>query len=370
MVRTVLAIILSAGLCVAARAQAVDETWLKQAVDETRESHDLIALGAAVAIVGREPTIAVSGTVSKGSDTPVARTDAWHIGSNTKALTALLYARLAEDGLADWGDSLPDLFPKMAEEMDPAWQDTRIEDLFAHRSGLGQIGPIWVLARRNDDAPVREQRLATVESRLTKPPAGEPGTFEYSNLNYIVAGAAIERLIEMSWEDAIKAYIFDAEGASWSEGWGFGPPQTGLEGHNRNIVGWRSSVGRGKSADNPEALGPAGTAHVPLASHARLLLQFVDEDSTLITPDMRDHLLAPWPDETANYAMGLAVSDHPQLGRVYLHNGSNTMWLSRIALVPSHDAVIIVNTNEYSDAAKDATGILLEKLQTKLAEDS
>ncbi|WP_300390371.1 serine hydrolase domain-containing protein [Henriciella sp.] len=368
MARLFIAFCLFCTSAIAATAQPVEPDWLQAEVDATRQESGLFALGAAVAVVGEDPVIAVSGQTAKGSETAAAPDDAWHIGSNTKALTALLYARLVEDGLAEWGATLPELFPAMADEMDPAWQDTRIEDLFAHRSGVGDIGALWLMGRRGNDAPLTEQRRETTRNRLTKAPKGEPGTFEYSNLNYIVAGAAIERLLELSWEKAITGYVLEANGADWSEGWGFGPPQEGIQGHRRGLFGNNSAAGRGGRADNPQALGPAGTLHVPLESHARLLLEFVDEDSDFITPSMRDHLLSPWPDEAADYAMGWAVQDDETLGRVYLHNGSNTMWLSRVVFVPSRDAVIIVNTSEFSDTAKETTQALLDALKEQLAE--
>lgn len=317
--------------------------------------------------MGEAPAIAVSGSTAKGTGEPVAPGDAWHIGSNSKALTALLYARLVEDGQAKWGATLPELFPGMAGDMDPAWRDITIEDLFAHRSGIGQLGAIWLIARHNDKASLPQQRLETVRSRLRKPPEGEPGEYEYSNVNYIVAGAAIEGILGMSWEEAMAAYVFNADGSDWSDGWGAGAPQTGLQGHKRGMFGGLKPAGRGPGADNPQALGPAGTLHVPLASHARLLLEFVDEDSAFITPGMRDHLLSPWPDERADYAMGWAVTEDDTLGRIYLHNGSNTMWLSRVALIPSLNAAIIVNASEFNDTSKDTTQALLDKVKDRLA---
>lgn len=250
--------------------------------------------------------------------------------------------------------------------MDPGWNAITVEDLFAHRSGAGQVGPLWLISRHNDNAAVPAQRLATVRNRLTEPPRSTPGEFEYSNLNYIIAGAAIEQMLGMSWEEAMTAHVFGAQDNAWSEGWGFGPPLDSLQGHKRGMFGGLSKAGRGAGADNPKALGPAGTLHAPLASHARLLLEFVDEDSTFITPEMRSHLLAPWPEESADYAMGWGLLDHETAGQLYLHNGSNTMWLSRVALIPSHNAVVIVNASEFTDASQEGTDALLNSLIANL----
>ncbi|MEM5518677.1 serine hydrolase domain-containing protein [Henriciella sp. AS95] len=350
-------------------AQDVDQEWLQSAVDDVRSEFDLIALGASVARLDQPAVTAVSGHTRKGSDEAVDPGDAWHIGSNTKALTALLYARLVEGGDAQWGVSVTDLFKDQIDTIDPAWNNVTIEDVFAHRAGVGQLGPTWLISRHADSRPVTEQRLETVEKLLASPPKKPVGEFEYSNLNYIVAGTAIELMTGESWEDAMKARVFDVPGSEWSEGWGFGPPQDGLQGTKRNLFGLKQAAGTGPGADNPAALGPAGTAHAPLESHARLLLEFINPESDLVTKDMREHLFQPWPDETADYAMGWGVMRGDDGNVSYGHAGSNTMWLSRALILPGLDAAIVVNTNEFNDDSKAATDAVLQRIRLELAAD-
>lgn len=352
-----------------ALAAPVTQDWLEEQVAQIREEFGLIALGTGVLEVGDEPVIAVAGTESSNSDTAVTKDAAWHIGSNTKALTALLYARLVEDGQAEWGVSVASLFQGEARSIDPAWTNVTIEDLFAHRSGAGQVGPVWLLSRASHESPLTEQRLETVRARLAEPPPGEIGAFEYSNLNYIIAGAAIEVITDMSWEDAIREQVFEIKGSDWADGWGFGAPQSGPVGHNK-VFGFKVSAGRGSGADNPPALGPAGTAHATIESHLRLLATFIDEESDLIAESTRQKLLAPWPDEDADYAMGWGIGSRDKLGRVYAHRGSNTMWLSHVELVPQEDTVLIVNTNLYTDASSEAVGALVSAIEARLAEDN
>ena len=347
-------------------AAPVTQTWLDEQVEQIHEDYGLIALGAGVLEVGGEPVIAVAGTESSSSDTPVAKDAAWHIGSNTKALTALLYGRLVEQGAAEWGASVASLFGGEVDVIDPAWNDVTIEGLFAHRSGAGQIGPVWLLSRAGDESPLTEQRLETVRSRLAKPPPEEIGAFEYSNLNYIIAGSAIEAITGLRWEDAIRVQVFEFDGSDWSAGWGFGAPQSGPVGHN-TVFGFKVAAGRGSGADNPPALGPAGTAHAPIESHLRLLATFIDDDSDLLAEDTREKLLAPWPDEDADYAMGWGVGTRDMLGGIYAHRGSNTMWLSHAELIPEKDAVLIVNTNIYTERASEAVGALVSAIEARLA---
>ncbi len=340
---------------------AAPATDLQGLVSQAQVDHDLIALGAVVASKQGVIDLAVAGSRRKDANNPVQPADKWHLGSNTKALTALLYARLVERGLADWGATLPELFPALAEEMDPAWQAVTIEDLFAHRTGMMQMGGFWLNARRNDERPITAQRAEAARNVLTKPPSKTPGAFDYNNLNYILAGAAMEVILRAqadlpdTWEAAMQALLFDALASDAARsGFGYGPPPDGLEGHRATFGVFLSPVGRGKGADNPMLLGPAGTLHASLQAHAELAVEFLKDDSPLIPVSMREKLFRPHPDETSGYAMGWGVYDDPKYGRLFLHSGSNTMWLSRIIIAPELDRVVIVNANQFSGAAETA----------------
>ena len=154
-------------------------------------------------------------------------------------------------------------------------------------------------------------------------------------------------------------------------GFGFGPPPTGLEGH-RGILGtFFNPVGRGDTADNPMVLGPAGTMHASLEAHANLALEFLKDDSEIVPIEMREKLFTPHPDAEGDYAMGWGVYDDPEYGRVYLHSGSNTMWTSRIIIAPDLNRVVIVNANQFSKPVRDALrAVSVQVLDEALAEKS
>jgi len=330
-------------------------------VQTARTEHNLIALGAVVASHDGILDIAVDGVRAHGSDDTVQVTDRWHLGSNTKALTALLYAQLVQRDLAAWNAPVSELFPEFSDEIDPAWQDITIEDLFAHRSGLQQMTGAWLNARHRDDRPISEQRLEVARLGLSKPPSQDRDEFKYNNLNYIVAGAAIEMILRTqddlpdTWEAAMQIMLFDRLASETDRsGFGFGPPQAGLQGHRITLGTFTNAMGRGKSADNPMVLGPAGTMNATLQAHAQLALEFLKDDSELIPVSMREKLFTPHPDADSGYAMGWGIRDDPKFGRLYLHSGSNTMWTSQIIIAPDVDRVVIVNTNQFTDRAQAA----------------
>jgi len=347
------ALILAGG----ALAQTFD---LQSTLDEARTDNGVIGMGVIVMRADGTYDLAVSGERVKGSGDPVQPDDAWHIGSNTKSITALLYARLVDLGFAKWGATLPELFPEFSEEIDPAWSDVTIEDLFAHRHGAGQLTGKWLNARRADDRSMIEQRLDTVRETLKAPPPRSMVEYSYSNRGYIIAGAAIEALLkrsmdrEISWEEATEIFVFSELGDPiHKEVWNFGPPSEGIQGH-RSLLGtgfFMSAVGTGRAADNPRALGPAGTLNVPLLQHGLLLKEYLRSDSALIPVAVREKLLTPYPqnDPEADYAMGWGIRRTAAHGTYYGHGGSNSMWLSDVRILPDYDIVVIVNSNHFGD---------------------
>lgn len=355
----------------AAPALADRQNELQADIDRIRMEAGLVGMGAVIAtsedgIVA----LAVSGQRVQGQENPVQPDDAWHIGSNTKMLTALLYARLVEAGHAEWGATLPELFPALADEMDEGWQSVTIEHLLSHRSGAApNASLIWMLGSKTSKQSLPEQRSRLARNVLAAPPAGQIGEFTYSNLGYLLTGAAIERLSadtpelkHKSYEMLMREFVIGKAPAGAGLGFGFGPPRSGIEGHAPGLFGvGLKAQGRGVDADNPAAMAPAGTAHYSLRGHALLLLSFLDGQRAL-PKSIRSKLLAPFPDESSDYGFGWGTSVHARAGLVFRHAGSNTIWLSQVVLIPDHGAVIIVNTNQYGPAAEKAVRDLTERL--------
>lgn len=272
----------------------------------------------------------VAGRRAAERETPVDVVDPWHLGSNTKAMTAALVARYAEQGRLGWEGRLGELLPDIA--MDAAWRETPLVSLLAHEAGLldsGLIGPAWLISARADTQSLPAQRAAFATEALSRPPAGTPGTFAYGNANYIVAGAALEALTGQSWEAQMQAELFGSLGMT---GAGFGPPTGDAPlGHHEVAGQLRSLAPETPGADNPAALGPAGTVHAPLADYARFLAVFTGEGDWLTAQSVARLTTPTGPG--SSYALGWGLTPQPWAsGPVLAHEGSNTRWHA-IALV-------------------------------------
>jgi D-alanyl-D-alanine carboxypeptidase len=99
---------------------------------------------------------------------------------------------------------------------DPAWKKVTLRHVLAHRGGVPANPPLESLARfRRSTASLVEQRREVVQETLVKPPESEPGAkFVYSNVGFILIGAALERISGTAWEDLMRERIFIPLGLS------------------------------------------------------------------------------------------------------------------------------------------------------------
>lgn len=289
--------------------------------------------GAAVARAcpdGRD--IAVAGLRKLRGQAPIAETDLWHMGSNTKAMTATLAARLVERGVLDWSDTVSDILGGLGLVIDPDLADATLEDLLSHRSGLranAGLGAILSLMGADAERDVAADRLAYAASVLSAEPAGPRGAFLYSNAGYVVAGLMLETAAGEPYEALMAREVFAPLGME-SAGWG-PPGLAGTEDQPRgHRAGWFGVSVRepGPSADNPPALNSAGRAHMALDD----LLDFLDAHAArpeaYLSAASWDRLHTPV--AGGDYALGWGVEADGALS----HAGSNTMWFVQMRIEP------------------------------------
>lgn len=330
-------------------ALAADLPGADAALDEVFASAAPPAIAAGVIIDGALGWSGVRGVRRSGEADPATLQDRWHLGSNTKAMTAAVLARLIEQGRARWAMPLSEAFPGLT--IDSGWDGLTLDDVMQHRAGLLD-GPVinrdWLISARTDARPLPEQRLALVERALAAPPAGPRGAFAYGNANYILVGAAIERITGGSWEDAMRAELYAPLNLTTA---GFGPPPGRDTPWGHQLIGeTRTAIPPGNpGADNPAALGPAGTAHMSLADYARFINAMMGAAPGWLSPDSLNRLTTP--PQGANYALGWIARTQPWggvggPGPVIGHDGSNTLWYCTAAAAPERRRAIIVLSND------------------------
>jgi D-alanyl-D-alanine carboxypeptidase len=319
-------------------------------------------------VVTREGLVwsGVRGKRRADADEAATLEDRWHLGSNTKAMTAAVFARLVEQGRTHWGLTMAEAFP--GHTLDPTWRDVPIEALLRHRAGLTDdpvIGRAWLMTARDDPRSLPEQRAALTAAALGRPPGGRVGQFAYANLNYIVAGAAIEAITGGAWEDAMRAQLFEPLGLAAA---GFGPPpDPNAWGHSRTGGKATPMNPADPGSDNPQALGPAGTAHMSIADYARWI-QAVCGQGDWLSADSLSRLNATTETNPA-YALGWMIQPAPPLGafaragEMLGHEGSNTLWHATAVVAPAAGLGVFAFANDGpGGAGATACSLLAQRL--------
>jgi CubicO group peptidase (beta-lactamase class C family) len=325
--------------------------------------------GLAAAITDREGLVAIGASGLRRADEPAMITiaDRFHLGSDTKAMTATLVARMVEHGVLHYEDALPALFPEAADAMSPSIRKITLEQLLLHRAGLTAEITHHLEYFEGVDirAPLPQQRRIFIQNMTREPPESPPGSaFVYSNTGYVVVGAALESRTQKGWEELIAEELWKPLGMGSC---GFGPPARGKErgqpfGHDR--------IGRHyvpTDDDNPALFGPAGTVHCSLADWAAFARAHLTRDRDLLSEEswLRLHRAVPT-GQDGGYAMGWGVVERPWAKGVALtHGGSNTHNFASIWIAPELGLAFLVVANAGDSRAAglvdQTVGALVEK---------
>ena len=96
------------------RSIAGQQCFSRSFADTFSGRYNLPALAAAVVKNGSIVASGAVGTRRAGTDNPVTVNDRFHIGSDTKAMTALIAAMLVEGGKIQWTSTISEVFPELA----------------------------------------------------------------------------------------------------------------------------------------------------------------------------------------------------------------------------------------------------------------
>tara|TARA_R110000868_G_scaffold120773_7_gene320672 strand:- start:6686 stop:7804 length:1119 start_codon:yes stop_codon:yes gene_type:complete len=348
MLRALLLVSLIFAAPVAAQTTA-NNPELAAIAESLRDSAD--APGAAVMVMdGGEVRIGVAGVRALGQTPQITPDDLWHIGSDTKAMTATLVARLVEQGVVSWDDTIGERLGGVIEDIDPAYAGLSFRHLLSHRAGIaanvGRFDMVRFVMEGADGRPMPQQRIDYAGKVLGQPPAATPETeFLYSNAGYVVAGAMLDQATGESWETLLTREVFEPLGMASA---GFGAPGSASvidqpRGHRSGMFGGFNAIAPGPGADNPPVMGPAGTVHISLTDLARYMAAHMagerGEETAFLSNESWHTLHTP--PFGGNYALGWGLDDG-----VLAHAGSNTMWLVQIVMDPSRDLGVVIAFND------------------------
>lgn len=132
--------------------------------------------------------------------------DRFHIGSNTKAMTAFVIAKYVEKGKLKWTTKFFDVYPEWKEKSKPDYANITLQDLLSHRAGIhpfqGEGDPLIPDYKGTH----QEKRKQFGQFVLTLAPVMPDRTnpFVYSNAGYTLATLMLEKVTGKTWEQLIE----------------------------------------------------------------------------------------------------------------------------------------------------------------------
>ncbi len=311
--------------------------------------------------------IAAAGVRRQGENEPIGTGDLFHLGSNTKAITATMIARLVEAEKLFWTTTPLDVFPELKDTIHPAFKQITVEQLLSHHAGIPpftHFNAKKIEARAKLSGSATEQRSGFAAWVLQHAPAVPPGTKAlYSNAGFVIAAAMAERVTGSTWEALVTSLVLEPLGMHAIYGWPLTADRHEPWGHRETRTGLKAVDQSDEVSQLPSWLLPAGGIAIPLGDYGKFLqmnLKILEgrEDKFLPVRTIKRLHSSPMQDR---YALGWGVS-HMEGVPSSTHAGSAGSFYAIVALQPSRDIGVAVVANSSGDRSADACEAVLKDL--------
>jgi D-alanyl-D-alanine carboxypeptidase len=318
-----------------------------------RAKYGLPAIAVALIRPHGRPAVAVDGVRRLGAPDAVTTRDLWHLGSNTKAMTATMIASLVKDGTLAWTSTSGDVFPELRPTMNPELRGVTLLQLLSHHAG---VRADTTLADFDSLPPFAgnpaAQRLAYARRVLEGAPSFPVGTFHYSNVGYTIATAMAERVTGRSWEQLMRERVLEKLGTRAVVGWPALHDPDQPWGHFE--FGGQLIPHDPASLSLPAIIAPAGDLSMSVEDYAVFVqahLRGLLGEHRLLRPELVQRLHTPVGD---GYALGWALQCITDACLSY-HEGSAGTFDALTVILPSRGVASVAITNAASPAAAAAT---------------
>jgi CubicO group peptidase (beta-lactamase class C family) len=330
-------------------------------LEPIRKKYKVPAICAAVVTSDGLKAQGAAGIRKIDANTAVTINDKWHLGSDTKAMTASVVGRLFEQGIVRWTSTLAEVFPELESSMSPELKNVTILQILSHRAGLTANLDWPELSKKGS---LRQQRYAVVKKAVSEKPQYEPGSkYSYSNLGYVIAGAIIEKVTGSTWEEQIKKLLFEPLGMTTAGFGGTGTPGQ-IDQPWGHIADGTPVAKNSPDMDNPLVMAPAGCVNCSITDWSKFIIDQLKGamgKPALLKPETYKTIQTP--PFGGDYALGwLVVQRDWGGGTVFNHGGSNTMNYANVWIAPARNFAILVCVNQGGDAGFKASDETVSEL--------
>ena len=273
--------------------------------------------------------------------TPAATGMRYAIGSVSKQFTAAAVLMLVEEGKLSLDDGVAKWFPKLTRA-----NEITIRNLLSMTSGYQDYWP--------QDFVFPDMQRPTTADAIMQRWAGkaldfEPGSkWQYSNTNYVIAAAIVERVAGVPFMDFLRARIFTPLKMTSVADYNEGPLSSSDAG-----MYLRNALGPLRTAPKEAQGWLFGAGQLAMTAHDLALWNQSVIGRTLLKPQsydvmQRDMLLTTG--TATGYGLGVSIST-PGGRRRISHGGAVSGYTTSNEVLPEERAAITVFTNIYPGAA-------------------
>jgi len=273
----------------------------------------------------------------------------FRIGSLTKQFTAVLILLLQQDGKLHIEDPIRKYLP----DAPGSWDKITLVDLLGHSSGIPEIQSdpkfrIWAMSPHT-----HAEEFILFKNR---PLDFEPGTKnQYSNSNYLVLGAVIEKVTGKDYGMLLRERIFEPLGMNDS-----GVDKDGLVLSNR-AQGYNNENGRLAPAPSESMSVPWSAGAIYSTANDLLRWERGLFGGTVIS---KTSLTAMTTQDRVHHGLGVDVSMEDGT-EVVDHNGAIEGFVCHMAYLPKSNVAVIVLGNVFGGAPPSMGDQLVETMLGK-----
>lgn len=290
--------------------------------------------------------------------------DRFHLGSQTKAMTAMLIAKLVDQGRISYDSKISEFLPEISFHQDN--KKTTIEMLLLHRSGFGGSIPGFerIKEELNRASTIVKARGIAVRQILSGRPHFTPGTRDlYSNVSYLILGHIIEKIYGRSYEEVIYRELFVPLNIRTCS----------FQGDERDPTGHIIERGilTAFSGDNLAIWAPAGNVRCSLedwSKFVQLQMNLMQMRSSFLSKKTAALLYSP-AKSGMGYTLGAMYSDTRSWFKedAFTHTGTNLVNYSRVWIFPKSNRAVLLTTNRGGDESFSGSDKVLKEANDALS---
>jgi CubicO group peptidase (beta-lactamase class C family) len=340
-------------------------TQIDQYIRDQMAQKNIVGLSVAIVQNNEVTYLRGFGAASIKRKTQVTPQTIFDLASCSKSFTAMATLLLWNDGLIDLDQPLRHYIPEFQLEDEKVSDQITVRELLNQTSGLpGNFSEPVAYQKENDtdDSDTMKMLVAAVKRIHTDRPPGS--SFEYTNLNYDLLGALVERISGQDFDDFVQERIFSPLGM------------------NNSTLKPDVAAGLDRADGHQMMLGHIITRNIPIyhsAQPAGWVMSSAEDMAKWLLVNLNDGMLngqqvipsivvqlmhKPEIDFTSHgeemsYAMGWFVGQTGVGEPVIWHSGDTPNFLSEIIILPQRNlgVVMLVNSQTSRNAHSVALGI-------------